>query len=537
MIQSRSKPPAPLGESESRRPDESSGLGESRHRAALSGVGESRDRKGRSVLFFELNEAEKHFLEAFVAQGKLPNFARMLDGGALMRTKVPGWNAGDSKAWRAISPWIIWPSVYTGMQPHDHGIVGFGQDTRSIQGKCVWDVLDANGISTGILGSLMSYPPRTSGAGAYYVPESLADTADCFPEDARALQEFCVFSARNYSESFSGARTATAVKLLLRTRKSGVRTGTLWKTLRQMPAEMLHGASAVPERAMLHSYLTRDAFWTLYERTRPSYASVHMNHVAYMQHRYWRAAEPERFRADLSATDQRFFKSVAERQTYEEKFSKWIERSFVYSDAFLGEVLERVDDRTVVLVGTALGQRPFDPVTDIHNPVVRLVNAEELFDSIGMKNYAVLHQMNPDLTVNMPDEETARFTERAIAGLWVQEEEPLFTVQRRGAQVFCELNMPQRSKPDERFVIRHRERPEFRADFARHISEHPTNDQSTAHHKDSGWLLAWCKGGRITEAEQVIRVTDIAPTILSLYGIPPQPWMAPDSCIAFKVGA
>jgi hypothetical protein len=74
----------------------------------------------------------------------------------------------------------------------------------------------------------------------------------------------------------------------------------------------------------------------------------------------------------------------------------------------------------------------------------------------------------------------------------VQDHEPLFTVQRRGTQVFCELDMPQRKKPDERFVIRHRDEPEFRADFARHISEHSTNDQSTAHHKDSGWLLAYC---------------------------------------------
>ena len=131
-----------------------------------------------SVIFFELNEAEKHFLEAFVAQGKLPNFKRMIDGGALMRTRIPGWDASEHKAWRTISPWIVWPSVSTGIAPKDHGIVGFGQDTSAIQGKCVWDVLDAHGISTGVLGSLMSYPPRTSGACSYYVPESLADTAE-----------------------------------------------------------------------------------------------------------------------------------------------------------------------------------------------------------------------------------------------------------------------------------------------------------------------------------------------------------------------
>lgn len=487
------------------------------------------------VVFFELNEAEKHFLEKFVAAGKLPNFARCIDGGALLRTRVGGWDASERKAWRLISPWIIWPSIYTGLSPAQHGIVGFGQDTSSIQGKCVWDVLDAHGVSTGVLGSLMSYPPRTSGAAAYYVPESLADSADCFPEAARPLQEFCVFSARNYSESFS-LKAATAVKLLLRTRQSGVRAGTVVRTLRQVPAEVLRGPSAVPERAMLHSYLTRDAFVKLYAQFKPAYASVHMNHVAYMQHRYWRAAEPERFEDGLSATDQRFFQTVAERKSYEDKFAAWILKSFEYADQFLGELLATVDERTVVLVGTALGVRPFDPTKDIHNPVVRLVRERELFDAIGLADYVVLHQMNPDVTINLRSEAAAIDAAERLSALMVGDE-GLFSVQRRGRQVFCELDMPKRERPGQTFAITNARVPGFRADFAHHIHEHPTNDQSTAHHKDSGWLLAYQKGGAIQARESVIDVTDVAPTVLSLFGIPPQPWMRQDAKIAFTASA
>lgn len=489
-----------------------------------------------SVLFVELNEAEKYFLEKFVAQGKLPAFQRMLDGGRFMRTKVPGWDAGEDRAWRAISPWIIWPSVYTGMAPSAHGIIGFGQDTSSIRGRCVWDVLDAAQIPVGVLGSLMSYPPRSKGAASYYVPESLADDAECFPESARALQEFCVFGARNYSENFS-LKAATAVKLLLQSRKSGVRLKTVLKTLSQMPVEMLRGPSAVPERAMLHSYLTFDAFQSLYTRYKPAYATIHLNHVAYMQHRYWRAAEPARFQEDLSTTDQRFFRSVDERKAYEAKFAGWIERSFTYTDTILGEILDLVDPNTIVLVGTAIGQRPFDPVAEIHNPVVRLVNERGLFDVLGLSSYTVLHQMNPDVTVNFPDETQARASARAIEGVFVHEHEPLFTVQRRGSQVFLELNMPRRATPDEALTIRHRERQSLAIPFGQHIHEHPTADQSTAHHKDSGWLLAYCAGRTIAGDSDVIRVTDIAPAILSLFGLPPQPWMERDGGPAFRLAS
>ena len=489
---------------------------------------------GVSVVFVEVNEAEKYFLEKFVAEGKLPTLARMIEGGRLMRTRIPGWDAGPDKAWRAISPWIVWPSIYTGMTPERHGIVGFGQDTASLRGRCVWDVLDAADIPTGVLGSLMSYPPRSRGAARYDVPESLADDAECFPDEARALQEFCVFSARNYSESF-GRKAATAVRLLLKTPRSGVRLSTVLRTLGQMPSEVLRGPAAVPERAMLHSYLTWDAFKNLYLAHRPAYASVHMNHVAYMQHRYWRAAEPERFEDELSVTDRRFFRSVGERKAYEEKFSRWIEKSFVYTDAVLGELLEIVGDDTIVLVGTGLGQRPFDPVADIHNPVVRLVRERELFDAIGLSDYVVLHQMNPDVTVNFPGEAEAKRAAELVSGLEVRPGEHLFTVQRRGSQVFLELDMPRRTSPEEVLSIRHAAIAGFELPFARHIHEHPTNDQSTAHHKDSGWLLAYGKGRRVVGDADVIRVTDIAPTILSLFGLPPQPWMEPDAEPVFRI--
>lgn len=489
-----------------------------------------------SVVFVEVNEAEKYFLEKYVAQGKLPAFQRMLAGGRMVRTKIPGWDAGEDKAWRAISPWIVWPSVYTGMTPAAHGIIGFGQDTSSIRGRCVWDVLDAAQIPVGVFGSLMSYPPRSTGAASYYIPESLADDAECFPEAARPLQEFCVFSARNYSENFS-LKAATAVKLLLRTRPSGVKFKTMLRTLGQMPAEVLHGPSSVPERAMLHSYLTVDAWKSLYSQFKPAYTSVHLNHVAYMQHRYWRAAEPERFQAHLSATDQRFFGTVGQREAYERKFSHWIEKSFTYTDQVLGEILDMVDPNTVVLVGTALGQRPFDPVVDIHNPVVRLVKERELFDALGLCDYVVLHQMNPDLTVNFPDEERAAAGARAIEGLYVHAGESLFTVQRRGPQVFIELNMPKRATPAETFTIRHATRPGLAVEFGHHIHEHPTADQSTAHHKDSGWLLAYCAGQNIVGDADVIRVTDIAPTILALFGLPPQAWMERDAKPAFRLAS
>ena len=480
--------------------------------------------KGLSVLFVEVNEAERHFLDQGIAAGRLPNLARMQAGGVLLRTRVRGYDPTQDKAWRLISPWIIWPSVYSGLEPSQHGIIGFGQDTSSIRGRCVWDVLDANHVSVGVFGSLMSYPPRTAGNTRYYVPEGLADDADCIPSAARPVQEFSIFSARNYSESFS-LKAVEAAVLLLKTMKAGVRPNTVLKTLAQVPKEVLFGRARVPERAMLASYIAFDAFQALYAQHRPAFATLHLNHVAYMQHRYWRAAEPNLYRDELSATDQRFFADVDARKRYEKRFAHWIERSFAYTDLLLGRLLEMVDEHTIVLVGTGLGQRPFDPVNEIHNPVVRLVKERELFDALGLTNYTVLHQMNPDVTMNFAQIDAAARAEQLLAGLYVDEAEALFHVARRGPQVFVELNMPRRTDSGLMPPIRHRTLANFSAPFSKHIHEHPTADQSTAHHKDTGWLLAYAKGLKLQASESSMFVTEIAPTILSWFDVPTPSWM------------
>jgi len=487
-----------------------------------------------SVLFLELNEAERYWIDKFVGEGKLPVFSRLFTEGKCLTTSIPDFDAQADRAWRTITPWIIWPSIYTGMKPSEHGIIAFGQDTTPIQGRCVWDVLDKAGVSTGVFGSLLSFPPRSTGSASYYVPESLADDPDCFPEEARPVQEFSVFTSRNYSESFA-RQYYEATRLLLKSTRSGVRAGTVVRTLLQIPREILKGDPHVPERAMIQSYILTDAFKNLYSRHKPAFATLHLNNVAYMQHRYWRAAEPGRFRDELSLTDQRFFETVAERKAYEQRFADWIERSLIWTDHLLGELLELVDDDTILLVGTALGQKPHDPVHEIHNPVVRLVREDELFAALGFPGVKVLTQMNPDVSISLADEATAERAADVLRGLYVHPGKGLFEVERRGRQVFLELIMPRRRKGETLPPIRHTGIADFQAPFERHVHEHGTNDQSTAQHDEPGFLLAYSAGRTLELVRPNVLVTEIAPTILSWFGIAPQPWMTSTGAPAINV--
>ncbi len=359
------------------------------------------------VIFLELNEANESFLRKYIAEGLLPNFERILNEGRLISTHIPYFDEKNPRFRRHVSPWIIWPTIYTGLAPEDHNLIGFGQDTRHVQGKYVWDVLDKAGISCGIFGCLMSYPPR--GNLSFYVPESLSDDPSCKPESLSSLQRLFLFVVRNYSGTFLTS-AFKALLLLLRAIPLGIKFTTILRTIFQEPAEWIMGSRARPERAMLHSYICSDVFSKLYKKYTPQFAALHLNHLAYMQHRYWRAAEPELFRSELSSTDARFYASVDHRSSDELKFVDRIKQSYCWTDRLIGQAVDMLDGNGTLMVATGPGQRPYDPIEEIHNPVVKLVQAEKLFRRLGLDRFSVLHQMNPDLTINF---ETAREAEEA----------------------------------------------------------------------------------------------------------------------------
>ncbi len=475
-----------------------------------------------SVILVELNEASRYFLDKYVGDGSLPYFARLRDRGVMLTTTIPDWDADEARAWRTISPWIVWPSIYTGLSRAAHGIVGFGQDPNPTHRRCVWDVLDEHGISTGVGHSLMSYPPRCPRAGVFYLPDILSEDAACTPASAAHAQRFCVFSARNYSESFvRDALRASA--LLAASGASGVRAQTMARVLAQIPREQMSGATVEPERALLLSYIAEDVVSTLLRRQQPRFTSLHLNHVAYMQHRYWRAAEPWRFTNALSSTDALFFATSAERRRYEERFSRWVLRSLQYSERLLEHLEAIASDDTIFVVASGLGQRPMDPVHEIHNPVVRLIAVEQLLRALGVDDCRAQHQMNPDLTLTFTNSQRAAAAAVVFEGVVVRDE-ALFFVERRGRQLFLELLMCKKRR-GENPTIHHRLRSDISFPLNRFVEEHRIPDQSTAHHAPEGWLLAYSRALALRRVVDTLPITEIAPTLLGLFGLAPAPWM------------
>lgn len=110
------------------------------------------------VMIVGVDGADWSVVNPMIAQGKLPNFARLQESGV----KAP------LKSINPLRSPLIWTSIATGKIPEKHGIYDFVVDrekddmtpvTRNLRKvKAFWNILSEKGIRVGIVGWLITWP-------------------------------------------------------------------------------------------------------------------------------------------------------------------------------------------------------------------------------------------------------------------------------------------------------------------------------------------------------------------------------------------
>lgn len=466
--------------------------------------------KTRRMLVIELNAAEKHFLDKYVVEGKLPVFEKLLKTGKFIKTHV-------GSPVDQLTPWTIWPSIYTGIKPDEHGIIGFGQALDGLQeGHCIWDALNKMGITTGVFGSLMNIPVSQNSYALFYVPGVMATSQLCFPETLSVIQKFFVFIKKNNIKRSLGLAIQVFFQLVTGAIK-GVSFSIIKAILSQMRLELIKGVAYQKDRATLRAKCQMDIFQALYRQYKPEFSTIHLEHVASAERLYWRAAEPEEFNDELGELDRHYFENVEMRKSHETLFKDIILDNFRLVDAFLGRLLPVLDEQTVLVIITGLGQKKRDPSHQIHKPEIRFYNLEKLLKKIDIMNCEILTQANPSITLNFKDASDASLGAFKLSNLNVLGEYPLFKVEQRGQQLFLEENLSPamwilgqdvwvENKANEAIF------PLF--DYVR-ISQ--LMDQHTADYSSEGWILLYGNDDAFAVERQTLEITEIYPLLLSYF--------------------
>jgi hypothetical protein len=459
----------------------------------------------KKVLLLELNEINWAVIDQLMAERGtkyLRNFVRLREQGAsALQVAV--------ERPPLLDPWITWVTLHTGVRPTVHGASVLEQDVETILAKRIWHYVTEAGGSIGIFGSISAYPPTP--APGFMIPGPFAPSNDTFPPSLRPVQ----MVNRRYTQAHANTSDAPGLLEGLRIGANLLRLGLRQSTCARIAAQLLR-ERIVPHarwrRVSLQPMLNFDIFDHLYRETRPDFATWHSNHAAHYMHHYWRAWDDSRFSA----------KSPPEERT---KYGDAVPYGYRVCDDLLGRAFSLLDDRTVLVVASSMGQQPYvSEKYDQGKIVVRIKDIEALLELVGRSDvHNAIPTMVPQWNLVIPNEERRRLirlqfegTRRIVDGT----AEPAFSVTEVGdALTITPLGLA-RMSPRIRYAFPATDR---RAESLHAMEDLFATDTPTVkqgmHHING--LLAFYGHG-VKRGTQLPPCTnlDVAPTLLSIMGIP-----------------
>ncbi|MEO1367204.1 MAG: alkaline phosphatase family protein, partial [Acidobacteriota bacterium] len=301
------------------------------------------------VLILGLDGMDPQTVDLLMAEGKLPNFARLRSEGAYGRVQCPK---------PLLSP-ILWTTIATGKSAADHGIGHFtgvdpatGEElpvtSQMRQVKSIWNMVTEAGRKPVVIGWWATWPPEDVGDGLIV-------------SDHTAYHFL-------FEDGFTGGGDEGKThppELLERIQPMLKRASDLTpeEVLRYVDVPAAELAAVAPEASNFQSDL--DHFrWAL--ATAMSYRDIGLD--------LWRSEQPDLQLVYIEGTDStshlfgHLFRAeglAGELAEQQQRYGQTVEEIYVFADELLGRYLDAADDDTTVVVvsdhGFQLGALHDDP--------------------------------------------------------------------------------------------------------------------------------------------------------------------------------
>ncbi|MGF1560549.1 MAG: alkaline phosphatase family protein [Geminicoccaceae bacterium] len=361
-----------------------------------------------------LNEINLDFVQAYVDDGALPTFRRLLEQHGLTRTV--GQAAGVD-----VEPWIQWVSVHTGLAYDEHGIFRLGDITER-ELEQIWEHLEAkHGCKVGAI-SPMNAANRTR-APAFFIPDPWTPTP---ASGAPFLQELGRAVAQGVQSNAQGGGSMAMYATLLK----AVARSALGPSGPALARHALAARKRRYHRAILLDTLLADVFARATRRTRPDFASLFLNAGAHIQHYFL-------FNAKAYRGDERnpAWYIPPDRDPVFEVYQAY--------DHLLARLLAQLGEARM-LIATGLHQDP------VNQPVFyyRLRDHADFLNTLGADFTEVEVRMARDFLVRCATETDAAATEAALLSCRDDDGRAIMSVDNRGSSLFVTLTYPHEIKPD-----------------------------------------------------------------------------------------
>jgi predicted AlkP superfamily phosphohydrolase/phosphomutase len=274
------------------------------------------------LLIIGLDGATWRVIEPLIERGKLPNLARLIRDGT----------SGNLRSLEPMISTMLWTSISSGKLPDEHGVRDFAISSRAVRCKRLWDIFGEQGLSVGIYGHLITWPPEP--VEGFMVPGTFALGPETHPPELAFLRRLAM-------DETSGSRRKHLQYLGhgWRALRNGVRPSTLWRLGLHLVKEMLGQVDPLANfyiKRALKLHVDRDVFCHLCGRFKPQFTFFYTHLLDSTQHLFWKFREPDAY------------PGIAEKEVA--RYGHLIEDAYQKADEAVGRMLSVMGRKTTVMV-------------------------------------------------------------------------------------------------------------------------------------------------------------------------------------------
>ncbi len=450
-----------------------------------------------SVILLEFNELCPSLIKRFIEEGKLPNFQKLYEQSEVYTTDA------EQEA-PFLEPWIQWVTVHSGVPYSEHQVFLL-DDGYKLKSKSIWDILSDAGLKVWICGSMnVTYNYPLTG---YIMPDFWSTKVAPNSEELLPYFRFVQKQVQEHTNDSVPFSRADYLRFLGFMSSHGLSLNTISAIIQQLIREKIAGKYRW-QRATLADKLQFDLFRWYYQKFGPNFSTFFINSTAHFQHMYWRNMESDKFKIKPSKKEQAEYENA-------------ILYGYQEMDKLIGKFLNLLDDKTTLILSTALSQQPCLTYEETGGKrFCRPRKFESLLEFAGVKSkYISSPVMAEEFHIRFENEQDATDAEQKLIKLQINQR-PIMRLRRNGKDIFGGCGIFESIPKNAILNIANSEKsiPLF------NIFYQIEDIKSGMHHPDG---ILWIRQPSYQHSihKEKVSLLAIAPTILDLLKVPKPDFM------------
>jgi len=457
----------------------------------------------RGVLVFGISGATWSAIDPLLRDGELPQLRALSKRG--MSAVVMSERAPGDEHYR---PQVAWATAATGCTAERHGVTRFFHEAADLRLPTLWDLWTEAGRRVGVYGWPGTWPPRPY--PGFLIPSHLARDDQTWPPELAVVRGFEQRHRGAEREGQLLRHLAESARTVRRLRRIGMRTRTLLTLggcLVRLPTLDEEEAALALRHARLE--LATDLFAGLCRTYRPDFRAFVTFLVDFASHRYWRYHQPDMFPPDHRRPGRALRSAVVD--------------AYRHADRSLGRLLATMGDDCLVLVLSEHGMAP-EPISSEIGDWRIVLRPERLAQMAGADPSIVGCPVARWLAFRQPrggdPGALDRISENLRSMTFAGSRRPAFEVWNRPDEVVVRLSLSAAEFTGD-LETSYIELGETRAPLGQ-IARRWGRTRSAMHDGQGVAVLAG-PGVAPNGERQLVRLVDIAPTLMTLAGVPVPP--------------